>query len=305
MGYLISPGKEVGRSFVKMFSSKKTKKQLAIALGGLVCLNLIAWVVVYNLSRPKGLEVIFFDVGQGDSIFIENSTRQQILIDGGPDSTVLEKLAEEMPFYDRTLDLIILTHPEHDHMAGLMEVLKRYKVENILWTGIIRNTDEYKEWKRLIEEEGAEIFVAKSGLKIKLADNYIDILYPFESLDGREIEDSNDTSVVARLIFGDNSFLFTGDAGMDVENKLIKNNIYLDSDVLKIGHHGSKYSTGEVFLKAVSPQLAAIQVGKNSYGHPTEEVLAKLKKFAIKVLRNDLNGDIKIISDGNKIYERR
>jgi len=284
-----------------MFSSKKSKKQIAIILGGLVCLNLITWLVVYDLNRLQQLKVTFFNVGQGDSIFIETNDGYQILIDGGPDSTVLEKLAEEMPFYDRTLDLIILTHPEHDHMAGLIEVLKRYKVKNILWTGVIRDTTEYKEWQRLIKEEEADIFIAKYGLKIKLMDNYIDILYPFESLETQEIENSNDTSIIARLVFDTNSFLFTGDAGIDVENKLIEGNIYLGSDVLKIGHHGSKYSTGEVFLEAVNPELAVIQVGKNSYGHPTEEVLARLEKFAIKVLRNDLDGDIKIVSDGRNL----
>ncbi len=288
-----------------MFFSEKTKKQIAITLGGLVCLNLITWVVVYDLSRAQGLEVIFFNVGQGDSIFIENSAGQQILIDGGPDSAVLEKLAEEMPFYDRTLDLIILTHPEHDHMAGLIEVLKRYEVENILWTGVVRNTAEYKEWQRLIEEEGAEIFVAKHGQRVSLSGSdpciFLDILYPFENLESQKIENSNDTSIIARLVFNANSFLFTGDAGEFVENKLIENNIYLGSDVLKVGHHGSKYSTGEIFLKMVSPEIAVIQVGKNSYGHPTEEVLARLEKFAIKVLRTDLDGDIKIFSDGNKL----
>lgn len=280
---------------------KRNKKLVWVILAALVCFNIFAWVVVYDLSNSQGIEVTFFNIGQGDSIFIETNDGYQILIDGGPDSTVLEKLAKEMPFYDRTLDLIILTHPEHDHMAGLIEVLKRYKVENILWTGVIRDTTEYKEWQRLIKEEGAEIFIAKYGLKIKLRDNYIDILYPFESLEAREIENSNDTSIIARLVFDANSFLFTGDAGIDVEDKLIEGNIYLDSDVLKVGHHGSKYSTGEVFLEAVSPELAVIQVGKNSYGHPTEEVLARLEKFAIKVLRTDLDGDIKIFSDGKNL----
>ncbi|GAH66398.1 unnamed protein product, partial [marine sediment metagenome] len=136
-------------------------------LGLLIFLNILAWLAVYDLNKPQSLEVNFFDVGQGEAIFIETPSRHQILIDGGPTSIILEKLGQEMPFWDRTIDLIILTHPEHDHLAGLIEVLKRYKVENILWTGTVRDTAEYKEWQRLIgderEKEGAQIKIAQSG----------------------------------------------------------------------------------------------------------------------------------------------
>lgn len=275
-------------------------------LGILFFLNVPAWIVVWDLNKPQFLEVNFFDVGQGDSIFIESPKRQQILIDGGPDSTVLERLAKEMPFWDRTIDLIILTHPEKDHLAGLIEVLKRYKVENILWTGVIRDTPEYKEWIKLIEEEKARIIIAKVGQKIKLISNpnnliYFDIFYPFDELTGKEIEDSNDTSIVTELVFNDNTFLFTGDISANIEKKLISVNLLTESDVLKISHHGSKYSTDDYFLENVLPEIAVIQVGKNSYGHPTPEVLEKLEKFGIKVLRTDLNGDIKIVSDGKNL----
>ncbi|GAI23902.1 unnamed protein product, partial [marine sediment metagenome] len=122
-------------------------------LGLLIFLNILAWLAVYDLNKPQLLEVNFFDVGQGEAIFIETSSRHQILIDGGPSPVILEKLAESLPFWDRKIDLIILTHPEHDHLAGLIEVLKRYKVENILWTGVVRDTAEYKEWQRLIRDE--------------------------------------------------------------------------------------------------------------------------------------------------------
>ena len=126
-------------SFFSRLSLKlrQMKKQniVSLILGGLICLNIISWIAVYDLSRARFLEVIFFDVGQGDAGFIETPQRHQILIDGGPGSVILEKLGKSMPFYDRTIDLIILTHPELDHLSGLNEVLKKYKVENILWTG--------------------------------------------------------------------------------------------------------------------------------------------------------------------------
>jgi len=141
----------------------KNKKIVWLVLGLLMAMNALAWLVILELGESGVLEVGFFDVGQGDAIFIETPDGFQVLIDGGPDLTVLEKLGKEMPFYDREIDLIILTHPEHDHLFGLLEVLKRYEIKNILWTGIIRDTAEWEEWKRLIGEEGAEIKIAQAG----------------------------------------------------------------------------------------------------------------------------------------------
>jgi len=269
----------------------------------LVLLNILAWREVLRVNGEEFLEVTFFDVGQGDAIFIESEKMHQILIDGGPNNTILEKLAEEMPSWDRTIDLIVLTHPEHDHMRGLIEVLKRYEVENVLWTGVIREGAEYEEWKRLLEEERAKVYIAESNQRISAQDNsfFIDILYPFESLEQVEERNLNDTSIVARLVFKENSFLFTGDISKKIEEGLIEKKFEIDSDILKVGHHGSKTSTGENFIKEVSPNIAVIQCGKsNLYGHPHEEVLQNLE--GIKVLRTDLIGDIKILSNGEECF---
>lgn len=276
------------------------KNSFLIIFGILFSLNLLVWLAVWEL-RPQGLEVTFFDVGQGDAALIETPERTQILIDGGPSGEkVLEKLGKEMPFWDRTIDLIILTHPERDHLAGLLEVLKSYKVENILWTGVIRDTAEFKEWQKLIKEEGAKIFIAKADLLV--VGIGIDVLYPLESLEGKVLRDSNDSSIVVRLVFGKTSFLFTGDATKSVEKELVLDSVKhkLDSDVLKVGHHGSKTSTSKEFIEAVSPEIAVISVGRNnSYGHPRQEVLDNLS--GAKILRTDLDGDIKIISDAHSI----
>jgi len=279
------------------------KRIIKFILSILVFLNIIAWTTVFHLSQPRVLKVVFFDVGQGDSIFIETPQRLQVLIDGGPDLTVLEKLAKEMPFYDRTIDLLILSHPEKDHLFGLLEVLKRYKVKNILWTGIIRNTAEWQEWKNLIEKERAEIKIAEAGQKIILQENPLvlfNILYPFENLDSKEVENSNDTSIIASLIFGAHSLLFTGDITKKTEQELVAQDVYLNSVVLKIAHHGSKTSSSEEFLESVSPEVAVLSVGENKYGHPSPEVLANFEKFGIPVLITKEVGDIKIISDGEK-----
>ncbi|MCK4453970.1 MBL fold metallo-hydrolase [Candidatus Parcubacteria bacterium] len=284
---------------------KRSKSFVSVILGLLFLVNVLAWIEVYNLTQSQVLEVTFFDIGQGDSIFIQTPQKHQILIDGGPDSTILEKLAEEMPFWDRTIDLIILTHPEHDHVAGLLEVLRRYKVEQILWTGIKRDTAEYRKWQELIkkeETEGAKIFIAQSNQRILTRNVLVNILSPFENLEGQEVKNTNNSSIIARLVFGNNTFLFTGDAYKSVERELIERDITLNSDVLKVGHHGSKTSSSEEFIQAVSPEIAVIQCGKdNPYGHPYPETLATLEKFGIKILRTDQNGDVKIISDRNNL----
>jgi len=281
-------------------------------------LNILVWIAVFDLARPQFLDVNFFDVGQGDAIFIKTPKRQQILIDGGPDSKILEKLGKEMPFYDRSIDLVILTHPERDHLAGLIEVLKKYKVENVLWTGIIRDTAEFKEWQNLIKKEKAKISIAQSGQKIacekrslglwpremrmRPCEFSIDILYPFENLEGKILKDSNNTSIIGKLIFGENSFLFTGDIYQSAEKEILDRGLEVNSGVLKVAHHGSKTSSSEEFIVKVSPEIAVISVGKgNSYGHPHQEALEILNKFGIKVLRTDQIGDIKIISDGNTL----
>jgi len=230
--------------------------------------NILAWIAVYDLSQPRFLEVTFFDVGQGDAIFIETPQQHQILIDGGPSSVILEKLAKEMPFWDRTIDLMILTHPEHDHLAGLLQVLERYKVDHILWTGIVRDTNENEEWRRLIEKEGAEIKIAAAGQKIKFGDSiYFEILNPFENLEGKEFQNSNNTSIISYLVSappeaGKNgvTFLFTGDAYKSVEKKVIRADADLKIDVLKVGHHGSKTSTSKEFIEQILPEIAVISV---------------------------------------------
>jgi competence protein ComEC len=280
----------------------KNHKIIFIILSGLFLVNISLAVLAYDLNKRDGLlEVSFFDVGQGDSAFIE-AAGYQILIDGGPDSSVLEKLSEEMPFWDRDIDLVILTHPESDHLSGLLEVLKRYKIENILWTGIVRDTAIFKEWEDLIGKEGADIKIAQAGQEINLSGNvYIEVLSPFESLEGIEFKDSNDTSIVTRLVFGETSFLFMGDIDSSIEKDIMEKNAELETGVLKVAHHGSKTSTSGDFIGRALPEYAVISVGKdNKYGHPTQEVLDILSRYDIMIFRTDEVGDIKIISNGEK-----
>ena len=275
-------------------------KFVASLLCFLLLINVFAFIVVFDLRQQKFLEIVFFDVGQGDAIFIETQNNHQILIDGGPSTKIVEKLAREIPFWDRTIDLVILTHPEKDHLTGILEVLKRYKVENILWTGIFRSIPEYKEWVNLISKEKTNIKIAKAGQNIfcEGCNWEMEILYPFESLEGLEFQNSNNTSIVSKLNFGNFSALFTGDIHKEIEEGLSLSYFNLKSNVLKVAHHGSKTSSSNKFLEKVLPDLAIISVGDNKYGHPHKEVLEMFSNYGIKFLRTDKEGDIKIVSDG-------
>jgi competence protein ComEC len=284
-----------------------SKKIILSIAGFLFVLNVLAWQEVFALNSPHYLKVDFLDVGQGDSTFIQTPENHQILIDGGPGSTVLQKLSTRMPFFDKTIDLVILTHPESDHMQGLLYVLQRYNVDYILWTGVKKSTSEYNKWLNILEKQkkmGAKIIIAEAGQEIKAGNVLIDILYPFENLERQELKVSaNDTCVVNKIIYGEDSFLFVGDIGFNVEKELVNFSENILADVLKVAHHGSKYSTSDLFLQNVKAKIAVIEVGKNTYGHPTSEVLQRLEKFGIKMFRTDKDGDINFVSDGNIIKQ--
>ncbi|OGD44863.1 hypothetical protein A3J02_02950 [Candidatus Azambacteria bacterium RIFCSPLOWO2_02_FULL_46_11] len=274
-------------------------------LGFLAATAFLVWFVVLTLPPGDSVSVNYLDVGQGDAIFIQTPAGNQVLVDGGPNSIILSRLGRLMPFYDRSIDLMILTHPQLDHMAGLIEVAKRYKIGRILTTGVLYNSPAFAEWQKVIEEKNIPVTIAKKGQKIRLGSGvYFEILHPEKDLAGKYYSgDVNNASIVGRLSFGKNSFLLTGDIEAPVEIGLAaENGANLASDVLKVAHHGSKTSSSEEFLKAVGPKIAVIQVGrKNSYGHPTREVLTRLGQFGTQIFRNDINGTVEILSNGREL----
>jgi len=270
-------------------------------LGFLFIVASLVLTAVFSTERGGVLTVNFFDVGQGDAIFIE-FWDSQILIDGGPDKKILEKLSKEMPFWDRTIDAVILTHPDPDHLNGILEVLKRYKVNKFFYSGEV--LDYLKNnGINIVEDNKAEKIKAQAGQQIIFGkEGKIDILYPFFDF-LQKGSDFNKSSVVCRLVFGKTSFLLTGDAPKSIEHELLAKQSMIKSDVLKIAHHGSNTSMDEYFFKEVFPKTAVISVGKdNKFGHPHGEVLNLLSKNAVKILRTDEAGDIKIISDGDKYW---
>lgn len=270
----------------------------------LVCLALACafiWYAVFFVEAHRGLLLIsFFDIGQGDAIFIEAPTGNQILIDGGPDNSILAKLGTAMPFWDRSLDAIILSHPHADHLDGLVEVVKRYDVGTVIESGVSHSIPEYAEWHNLLREKNVPVVIAEAGQHIDAGGGVVlDILSPFENFEGASPKNVHDATVVTRLVYASTSVLLMGDAEEKLEYRFLYSGTLIDSDILKVGHHGSKTSTSEEFLQAVSPDAAIIQVGrKNRYGHPKQEVLDRLATFNSRVFRTDLDGDILLQSDG-------
>lgn len=261
----------------------------------------IVWIPV--LEDDKGtLRVYALDVGQGDGFLIEDPSGNQILIDGGPDTSILRGLGRYIPYYDKTIELIILTHPQADHLAGLVEVLKRYRVRQVLVTNLAYDSAIYREWERLLEEKNVKINYAKTGEVMRLGGGAaLQILYPYQDFGGRvaSSEEINNFSIIAKLVYGKTSMLFTGDSEIGEEFNLIRSRLNIASDILKIGHHGSKTSSSETFLEQVHPMLAVISVGRNNtYGHPNKPVLDRLSKLGITAYRTDILGDIALESNG-------
>jgi len=284
---------------------EKWQKWRVYALGVFGVLLLVNWAAWGYVTAGSGLRVTFFDIGQGDSIFVETPQGHQILIDGGPNSAVIEKLGKAMPFWDKTINLMVLTHPEADHISGLVDVLKQYAVQNVLWTGVEKDTNIFAVWERALLAEDTRVILARAPQKLVWSQNsanaFLEILYPDDSAIA-SVRAVNNTSIISRLVFGGRSFLFTGDIEKTIEQKLVEEKNNLHADVLKVPHHGSKTSSSESFLAALSPRIAVIQVGaKNRYGHPAEEVMERFAAFGIPVLRSDLNGDILITSDGTSL----
>lgn len=264
---------------------------------------LLFWLV-YQV--PNQLEIDFLDVGQGDAILIKTPAGQNILVDGGPDKTVIKRLSQNLPWWDKRIDLMVLTHPHDDHVTGLNDVLKRYQVKKVLYTGATHNAPNYLVWLRLVRDKKVPLTIIDKEQTIDLGQGVrLEILYPNQSLAGQTLADLNQSSIVARLAYGRNKFLLTGDAGEEAEKKLIDSGADLKADVLKVGHHGSEYSTTLGFLEKIKPALAVIEVGRdNQFGHPNLRIIKRLERGGARIYRTDENGTIHLISDGKKITLR-
>jgi competence protein ComEC len=273
----------------------------------IVVLALIAgviWSAALAADRQGMLTVSFLNVGQGDSIFIEAPSGRTVLIDGGPDTSVLRELGAVLPWYARTIDVVIATHPDADHITGLIDVLERYRVSYIVQSSVLGDTPVWDTLESTIasdQRQGAKVITALRGQVIELGDGaYLQVLSPDRSVPHI---DTNDGCVVTRLVYGATSFMLPCDAPSDIEDYLV----YLDgkslqSTVLKAGHHGSNTSSSPLFVGFVDPQYAVYSRGcNNKYGFPSPQTVATFKQFNIPTLDTCLDGTVTFTSDGQTV----
>lgn len=270
----------------------------------LFALSLGIWYTAFRVETHGLLKVSFLDIGQGDSIFITAPSGAQMLVDGGPGSKVLEDLSQEMPQWDRSIDVVLATHPDADHVGGLIEVLRRYRVGMVIESSVEGDTATWKSFQDVVEKSGARVVVAHRGQVLNLGKGArVEILFPDRLVPHVE---TNDGSIVARVVYGNTSFMLTGDAPRGVENYLVRlDGVNLHADVLKAGHHGSKYSSGPLFLGFVDPAFGVFSRGcTNRYGHPAPEIVARFNQFGIPTDDTCKEGTVTFVSDGKEVLHK-
>ena len=244
-------------------------------------------------NSHRGFTFAMLDVGQGDGLFIESPTGTQIMFDAGPPHSVLGPLAKVVSPFDKSIDAFVITNPDADHIGGLIDILKNYKVGAVFESGTLTDSKLYQNIRAEMKRQNIPDILAKRGMRLDMGSGvFIDILFP-----DRDVSEwaTNDGSVVAKLTYGKTSIMLTGDAPTKTEKIILSENssAQLASTILKVGHHGSRTASSISFVKAASPQYALISVGKdNTYGHPHQETLDTLAQIGAKILRTDLLGTI-------------
>lgn len=260
-------------------------------------------VILLNFSvqrfYARGFSLTFLNVGQGDAELIRQEGRA-VLIDGGPDASVVAALDKEIPPFRRVLDAIVLTHPHKDHVSGLVDVLRTYRVKMVVAAGVIYDTPEYDAFLREVSKQHILMVRAQRGVEVRLGSlGKISFLAPQDDEFAlRRITLPHESMVVARYSYGDQSVLLAGDMEKELEYLLVRNVSNLKSDILKVGHHGSKNATSSEFVRAVNPRYGIIEVGaQNIYHHPSQEALATLRQNGVMVWRTDQNGTVRCLGD--------
>ncbi len=273
-------------------------------VGALVMVTAGIWLGVLGLPDGR-LHVHFLDVGQGDAILVVTPDGRQILVDGGPSPTaLLNELGAVLPFWDRDLDLVVLTHPDGDHITGLIPLLARYRTVQVLDTPLSDDATLTTSWLGGLAQADVERIFAQRGMVLRAGSVQLTVLNPGPTLLSGTVSDANNNAIVLRLDYGRTSVLLTGDAEQEAEAEMLAAGLPLRADVLKAGHHGSNGSSSAAFIAAVAPQRAVIQVGAdNNFGHPHPAVLERLA--GIEVLRTDQHGRIRFSSDGQVWRIRR
>jgi len=283
---------------------RKSVRVKGIAILVLLTLTLCIWYAAIREDARGLLTVSFLDVGQGDSIFIQAPSGRQVLIDGGANTGVLRELARVSPWYDRSIDVVIPTHPDADHIGGLIDVLARYRIETIIHSSVEGDTKTFAAFNRGVTDKHAQEIVAMRGQIVDLGGGaYLQILSPDRLVPN---VDTNDGCVVVRLVYGATAFMLPCDAPQSVENYLVAlGTSTLEANVLKAGHHGSKTSSSALFLGYVAPEYGVFSRGcDNKYGHPAPETVAHFAQFGIPAYDTCKDGTITFVSDGQTVAIR-
>ncbi len=292
--------------------------RIGYLIGGITTGLVILFSFFWTLPDGK-LHLVFCNVGQGDAAYIRFPDGRDMLVDGGPNDQILECLGRHMPFWDRHINIVLLSHPQKDHLQGLISVLDRYGTDYFVRSDIKNTTEGYQQLMDVVKRRMVKQKFVTTGETIAVGPTTLSVLWPTSDqiarmhsssdisslgvsgdvLGAKTPTDLNDGSIVFALRYGSFDVLFPGDADTRVENGWRDLGRALDTlEVLKFSHHGSKTAMTEAFLKALLPKLAVISVGKNSYGHPSESALATLARHGIRVKRTDQSGDIEVVSDG-------
>lgn len=283
-----------------MFDSPINKRDLILASLSSLIIVLIIFLFTHFDHRTK---IVFCNVGQGDGAYIRVNNNIDILIDAGPDRKILNCLGKNMPFYDRKIELALLSHPEKDHYGGYQYIIDRYKIDRFITAKFSETTNTYRQLIAKIKKKNATVLYTHQGYKITASDARISFLWPKKNL---LLTSNNDNGLIFLYQENDKKVLFTADVSTTVLEDLITNkqikekNLLRSIDILKVAHHGSKNSLSPAFYKFTKPRVAIISVGKNSYSHPTKEVLNNLVDLGIKIKRTDVEGDIIFKITNNK-----
>ncbi|HLD92089.1 MAG TPA: MBL fold metallo-hydrolase [Patescibacteria group bacterium] len=254
--------------------------------------TITVWFSIFTFD--SNLHVVACDVGQGDAILIQKNNNQ-ILIDGGPNSRVLDCLGRFIPFWDKTIELVILTHPQEDHYGGLIDVFKNYKVEKFGQYNTKSSNQSYQVLEKMVGSRGVEGIILHQGIVVRLGMIYLDVLNPPE---GMQDKNENNNGIVTLLKYGQFKALFMADVEDSTSNKISESIEIQNIDYIKVNHHGSKNGLTKNLLDVIKPKVAIISVGKNSYGHPDSTIIEMLKNVDAKILRTDELGNIELITDG-------
>ncbi|MDP3992770.1 MAG: ComEC/Rec2 family competence protein [bacterium] len=278
--------------YFRMFAKNKAL-QFIIALPFLLLITFGA-SQFQAAERDSSLRLWFLDVGQGDSVLFDTNDGHQVLIDGGPNTSVLSQLSKAMPLTDKEIDLIIVSHNHADHLSGINAVLERYAVNEIWISGATYDSDTYRKFVVLVAEKKIKTTDVTAGQTFTVSGLTGISLYPLESFAARGSENPHDASVVTFWQYGSTTAVLMGDAESEHEDYMLGRGIVRHADILKVGHHGSNTSSSVPFLQAVSPKVAIISAGQdNRYGHPHQITLEHLQQLGIPVLRTDQSGTIR------------